>query len=355
MYYTQVYINDTDYGTLVQPPFRVLAEMPDYGAFVEFDNDALPLLQRILGEHNAIGSICDDKCRSYKVAADSVELIKNHVSRNFKQKMPAMMRERAAIRETSKQWQEHDTAFCAGLDKSTIVQEGSVKCSSKDLRYAYGEPGAKVMLRYSLRSPKGNKDRPLLVFLHGAGGWGYDGHLSLRGAKLLRILRRQDYHMLVPQLGFTGQEIDDYNSEDFTRALCEIIGRIPNVDRNRMYIAGNSMGGYGAIMQCLRKPGFYAACLPSVAWLFDLEQCEPKDKFHRPLDDEAYDILAQTPMWLSYSRVEQSVNEPLYDALRMRGADVKRTQVNLVGHGMWNLFFTVWPWKKWMMGKRLGI
>ena len=145
--------------------------------------------------------------------------MKDRAPRDFKKDIPCRMREWANEQALGKRWQEKDTAFCTALTEPTIVPEGHVKRSHRDLRYAYGVPGAVGMLRYCLRSPKGKGDRPLLVFLHGAGCWGYDGWLSLREARLLRILRRQNYHLLVPQLGHTKQGIDNYNSDEFAQAL----------------------------------------------------------------------------------------------------------------------------------------
>ena len=354
-YYTQVHktiFNEQLYQTLTQPPFRILYEVPDFGAFLEFGEDALPVLRRALNEIGVVGFIADEHRKIHKVTQDGIESMNDRVPRDFKKRNPRQLRKWAKKFKTGREWTERDTAFCASLTEPAIVREGHVKFFRRHVRYAYGSPGAPNMLRYSLRSPRGKKDRPLLVFLHGAGANGYDGQLALWASKPLSILRRQNYHVLIPQLGYTEGGMGDYNSDEFAQALCEAIERIPHVDRSRIYLVGISMGGYGAVMQCLRKPGFYAACLPNVAWLFNLENQPGDDMYHRALDDEAYDILAQTPMWLSYSRVEQACNEPLYEALRARGTDVRKTQINLLGHGMSTLFFPFWPWKRWMMGKK---
>jgi len=350
------HVSDQTYQTLTQPPFKVLYEIPDFGVFFTFGEDALPILCRGLNEANAVGSVLDERSKPYRVTPDGLEFMDGvRTQRNFKKGIPRGMRKWANIRRTGREWSERDTAFCAALTEPAVVREGHVRFFRRNVRYAYGTPGAKNMLRYSLRSPGGKKDRPLLVFLHGAGDLGYDGRRALWASKPLTILRRQNYHLLVPQLGYEEGSMGEYNSDEFSQALCEAIELIPHVDKSRIYLAGVSMGGYGAVLQCLRKPGFYAACLPSVAALYNLEYHEgPEDMYHRPLDGEAYDILAQTPMWLSYSHKEQACNEPLYEALRARGADVRKTQINLLGHGMSILFFPFWPWKRWMMGKKEG-
>ena len=355
-FFKGINVSDQMYQTLTLPPFRVLYEMPGFGAFHEFDEDALPVMRRVLNEAGILVWFISDEDRNlYKVTPNGLELMKDRVPRDFKERFPRGMRRWEENRRTGWEWTERDTAFCAALTEPAIVREGHVRFFPRNVRYAYGSPGATDMLRCSLRSPRGKKDHPLLVFLHGAGLNGYDGRRALWASKPLTILRRQNYHFLVPQLGYAEGGMGDYNSDEFARALCEAIELVPHVDRSRIYLAGVSMGGYGAVLQCLRKPGFYTACLPSVAALYNLENHESlRDIYHRPLDGEAHDILAQTPMWLSYSHVEQACNEPLYEALRARGADVRKTQINLLGHGMSVLFFSFWPWKRWMMGKRKG-
>jgi len=362
MYYSSIYFQTPKDEEKTKPPFRVLYEAPGFAAFVEFDDDALPVLQGMLGENGEAGWFCDHKRRIYKATADSVERTKDRQKRGFLKKLPREMRKLYEQSKQADQMIARDTAFCAALTEPVTVPEGHVKRHPRDLRFGCAKPGAETLFRYSLRSPKVKRKKdglPLLVVLHGAGCNGYDGVLSLAEAQLLRLFRRQDYHMLVPQLPFYSGDSEkwrvcDYNTDGFSDTLCEVIGKIPDVDSRRVYIAGISFGGFGAVMQCLRKPGFYAACLPSVAWLFNLERYSEKDLYHRPLDEEAFDILAKTPMWLSYSRVEQKVNDPLYEALRGRGTDVRRTKLGRpFGHGMWTFFFTLWPWKRWMRARAL--
>ncbi len=55
-----------------------------------------------------------------------------------------------------------------------------------------------------------------------------------------------------------GQKYHSYVTEELP-SLCESMFRI-SADRNHRYIAGMSMGGYGALKAALRRPDFYRSC-----------------------------------------------------------------------------------------------
>lgn len=55
-----------------------------------------------------------------------------------------------------------------------------------------------------------------------------------------------------------GQGYHSYITEELP-ALCESMFRI-SADRNRRYVAGMSMGGYGALKAALSRPDFYRGC-----------------------------------------------------------------------------------------------
>ena len=197
---------------------------------------------------------------------------------------------------------------------------------------AFGEPGSPGLLRYRLKSPRGRGPFPLLIFLHGAGRNGYDGRLPLGHAFLVRLhlalFCRERHHMLVPQLS----PEQKYDTDEFSSALGGAIDALDRVDRSRIYIIGISMGGEGVFSECKRHPGRYAAAIPTVGWTAP----------------EGMDALAQTPLWIAVSHLEEPYNRPLYEALLERAAQVKYTRCDAFGHKMTGPFFTFWPWAKWL-------
>jgi len=353
-YYTFAYEQDQDYELITRPPFRVLERVPGVNALVEFDEDGLALLQKFLASIGIAGACVDEKRRLYKISEAGVEPRQDRLRPGF---LTRFMRDMGR----KKQWAEDDRTLCEGVTEAGIIPNGRVPLFFRHKRYIYVKPGQAHPFRYTLRSPresvrspKGEGELPLLIYLHEAGAGGTNGLKPLLHRCTLFPRTRQKYHLLVPQegLGFI------YGNE-FSDALGDVIARIPRVDRSRIYITGMSMGGCGAVIECRRHPERYAACVPAVAALKNLENppANHKNEYCRPLNAAAYDALAKTPIWLAYSQFEKEVNEPLYEALRMRDAEVRQTCIKLrglFGHVAAPLVFSLTkPWVKWMFAHTL--
>jgi len=332
---------------LLEPPFRVLGYQPG-AALVAFGEESLPLLWEVIAALGLPdGLVWDEKRMSYKLTAAGLEphkRFKPGYNRKLLRRIKRGPKRKAA-------WAAADKALCDGVTEPAVVPEGRVRWFWRYKRFAAVKPVWKHPFRYSLRSPKGKKTYPLVVYLHsgGSGGsWGIDGVKAVRETALLLPLLFRRCHMLVPQFG-----LGDPYADEASEALGEAIERLPRVDRTRVYITGTSMGGCGAIIECRRHPGRYTACVTSVAWLQGLENPEKgASKYQCSLDDEAYDALARTPLWLGYGRDERHVNEPLYEALQARGADVKRTYFKGLGHHAAGGLVWLLPWAKWLFSHK---
>jgi len=125
-----------------------------------------------------------------------------------------------------------------------------------------------------------NPDRkyPLVVFLHGAGERGTDNYLQVagnRGAVVWAQPRYQVVHpcfVLAPQCPpnsswstlFTDRK-NPFNPEKPLLAVIKIIRKLLdeyNIDENRIYITGLSMGGYGTWSAIMNFPELFAAAIP---------------------------------------------------------------------------------------------
>jgi len=327
---------------LLEPPFRVIEHIPGAGALVEFGEDGPPLLwEAIAAMGLQAGYFWDEKRQSYKITAEGMQ--------QWKKLKPGRNRQVLRGLRRKGKWAALDKSLCGGVSEAAAIPDGRVRWFWRYQRFAYVRPGRAHPFRYSLRSPRGKGEYPLVVYLHSAGGFGVDGVMAAREiAPLPQILFRK-CHVLVPQTGL-GDPYAGEASED----LGEVIGDMPRVDRARVYLLGTSMGGCGAVIECRRHPGRYAACVTSVAWLQNLENpANAANEYCRPLDEAAFDALAQTPLWLGYGRDERQVNEALYEALKARGADVKRTYIKGFGHqAAGPAFWLGQRWGKWMFGKR---
>ncbi|KAF2959219.1 MULTISPECIES: prolyl oligopeptidase family serine peptidase [unclassified Thermotoga] len=149
------------------------------------------------------------------------------------------------------------------------------------LAFTFKDPETGVEIPYRLFVPKDvNPDRkyPLVVFLHGAGERGTDNYLQVagnRGAVVWAQPRYQVVHpcfVLAPQCPpnsswstlFTDRK-NPFNPEKPLLAVIKIIRKLLdeyNIDENRIYITGLSMGGYGTWSAIMNFPELFAAAIP---------------------------------------------------------------------------------------------
>ena len=340
---------------LLEPPFRVAWRVRNGGALVIFDEAALPILREVTA---AGGQPCceiwDKKRNIYVVTDEGLKWKEKSVFPLYNLLIIWKLQRLSGIRAEWDKGSARDKAICEGMAEPGILPDGRVPLFFRYKRYFYARPDWERPMRYSLRSPGGDKAHPLVIFLHGGGRHRMSGLRPMLdyGALACRLrFARQKGHVLLPQSGYGF----NWNTDEFTQGLGAVIDSLPRVDRNRVYITGTSYGGYGAIMECCRGPGRYAACLPLVAAMWNLKDIngEPCQQ----LGGAAYDALAQTPMWLAYSGMERQSNEPLFEALKERGADVRRTHIKLrglFGHVAAPFVFSlVKPWARWMFKQSL--
>jgi predicted esterase len=107
---------------------------------------------------------------------------------------------------------------------------------------------------YAMRVPddyRGDRPFPMLVYLSGGGGFAMDGVNTAAD-----LVSATDYLVLYPQAGGLWWEKD--STAHFADTLDEVLHTF-NVDTNRVYIAGFSNGGTGALYYATLWPHRYAA------------------------------------------------------------------------------------------------
>ena len=119
-------------------------------------------------------------------------------------------------------------------------------------------------LKYLISCPKGFRESqkyPLVIFLHGAGTRSESTERLSQNISLSNILRRQDergYILLAP-LCSRG----DWNEWMSTLlSLIETTRELPYVDKTRVHITGNSMGGYATWEISILRPDWFASAMP---------------------------------------------------------------------------------------------
>lgn len=193
---------------------------------------------------------------------------------------------------------------------------------------------------------------PVVLFLHGAGERGNDNEKQLTyideifGANKMR--KEHPCFVIVPQcpenkkwvevdwsLMSNKQPAQMSESLKLTISLLYTIIRKYNIDSNRIYVVGLSMGGYGTWDVISRFPYLFAAAIPICGG-----------------GDEAQaSKLADVPIWAFHGTkdkvvpVERSRN--MVEAISKAGGKPKYTEFPNRGHLVWNSAFAttgIWDW-----------
>lgn len=217
-------------------------------------------------------------------------------------------------------------------------------------------------LPYRLMEPlhKDAKNKyPLVVVLHGAGEKGTDNErqLSVGGNLFANLDNRLRFpaYVVFPQcpkpdnwttfayLKNPGEEIQmghyDKHGSDPLRATLALIDRLvadEAIDKDRVYIMGMSMGGFGALEAVSTRPGLFAAAMPICSG-GDLAACSSWAK--------------KVPVWLFHSQddaiVPVRLSQALVAKLKTLGANPQYTEFDNAGHACWREAFAdalLLPW-----------
>ena len=201
-------------------------------------------------------------------------------------------------------------------------------------------------INYLYRSPdKLEKDKkyPMLFFLHGAGGRGLDnkGQLldanSITAFKSHRLFSNYDSYVFAGQVpeGERWVNVDWSSSahqmpvisnslKNIFEALDLFINHDENqVDINRIYIMGLSMGGYGTWDAIQRRPDFFSAAVPI---------CGGGDK-------SMAKFLTKIPIWSWHGDQDPVItvmrSRDMDNAIKKLGGSPKYTEVKGRGHDVW--------------------
>lgn len=190
-------------------------------------------------------------------------------------------------------------------------------------------------LSYQWHQPEGEGPRPLLIFLHGAGERGRDNQAQL-GHGVRELFGTVDFLVAAPQCppeyrwvevdwGLPAHNLPAWPSRPMLR-LCEWLDTLcasPEVDSQRIYLMGLSMGAFGAWDLAARCPDRFAAGI-FICGGADLETA-PK--------------LAAMPAWLFHGARDPIVlvqrSRDMAAALTRAGGQPRYTEYAEVGHEAW--------------------
>jgi Putative esterase len=224
--------------------------------------------------------------------------------------------------------------------------------------HKYTEPGTGQVLEYNLYVPNDydeTKSYPLLVFLHAANntnpprrslssdGKGWTGSFLENGRD-----KKFPSFFLIPisQTNSSGWGDGRSDTEKFEGRLTIVVlkelvasGEY-NIDPDRLYVTGPSMGGRGSWDMIEKNPGFFAAAAPIAA----------------PGLDDAAKVIGEN-IWSINGERDSTVgdNRDTIEAIRELGGNPIYTELAGRGHDTWRAVYPTDAFMTWMYAQRRGV
>src|SRR5262245_52504707 len=168
---------------------------------------------------------------------------------------------------------------------------------------------------------------PLILWLHGAGSVGNDNLKQISGASL-----RGTHTWIAPQVQakypafvLAPQSKSGAWTADFATVL-ELLKSVEeefNIDTTRIYVAGQSMGGFGTWHFITARPDLFAAAIPL---------CGGGDVTRAR-------VIAQMPIWAFHGEADPTVpvteSRNMIEAIQKAGGNPRYTEYKGVGHEVW--------------------
>lgn len=218
---------------------------------------------------------------------------------------------------------------------TSSAQERKTVLSPHIFKNAKGET-----LPYRLFVPQ-NYDRkkkyPLVVYLHGGGGVGDDNLKQIEGGNgyLVEFFTqgksqsRYPAFVVAPQStgdGWIGRALFNPVPTRQLRLVVDLIGELRrsyNIDSSRLYVAGQSLGGFGTFAIISEFPQLFAAGVPLCGGA----------------DETKISSIIKTPLWVFHGERDGAVpvefSRRIVAAIRKAGGNVKYTEYPAAGHNIW--------------------
>ena len=237
--------------------------------------------------------------------------------------------------------------FTVLTGKAQTYEYGKLRCADGDtLLYRYLTPEKTDNLA----------QYPLVLYLHTSGERGNDNEGTVFGAQMfLNPVNREEYpcFVIVPQcpekrtwaFDVSPDSYDfpkDYPESKMMKEVMELVHLFlqrSDVDPDRVYIYGMSMGGIGAFDAVVRHPEIFAAAVPICG---DINP-ERLGKF----EGVSFSLYHGD----SDPNVPVAGSRDAYRALKAAGADVRYHEFPGCGHVCWWKAFEMPDFMEWMFSK----
>lgn len=245
-------------------------------------------------------------------------------------------------------------AVCAPARVQTGFLDRTIEVSGKSYRY-------QVYVPVDFHS---KRSWPVILFLHGSGERGSDGLLQTSfglPAAIRFKSSRFPFVVVIPQcspdINWSAPAMEAQAMAALEATIKEFHG-----DRNRLYLTGGSMGGYGTWQFAIDHPGRFAAIVPICGGIrapsdeSELHVNLPAGFAGDPYAEVAR-LIGKTPVWIFHGGADDSVpveeSRHMAAALKAAGANYKYTEYPGVGHNSWDKAFSEPDLVPWLLAQSL--
>ncbi len=217
--------------------------------------------------------------------------------------------------------QKKDIVSNSGVISGLVVNKrsGDVKKLVDDFKTgSYSSPDQITLTYASFEPAKDNHKNPLIVWLHGLGEIGTDPTIPISANKSCRFASPevQSYfsgaYVLSPQCPVMWTEGSEESA--LMALIKDYASKNSDIDTNRIYVGGNSNGGYMTMLLARDYSDYFAAAMPVCEALADAS-----------ITDADILKLKNTPIWLTAAKTDTIVPPenfavPTYRRLKKAGA-----------------------------------
>lgn len=187
----------------------------------------------------------------------------------------------------------------------------------------------------------GEKKWPVVLFLHGAGERGSDVAKLYKHGPLKAVKAGEEwpFFVIAPQCpeGMNWSAVEPVVWE-----LVQALLDTESLDRDRVYVTGLSMGGFGAFAMAARHPEEIAAIAPICGGG----------------DPHSAEKIAHLPTWVVHGALDEavSITESVQMVLAMRkaGGEPRFTVYPYGGHNVWTRTYEDPAFWDWLLAQRRG-
>ena len=207
--------------------------------------------------------------------------------------------------------------------------QGNIRPQADNFRYGHQLVGIHDSFPYASYEPQDSGKHPLIIWLHGMGEGGNSPSLPIMGNKATQFADAsiQKYfggaYVLAPQArtywmhGYKSfADGTSIYSDTLIKFIKEYVAAHPGIDASRIYVGGDSNGGYMTMLLVRDNPGYFAAAFPTCEGL--------KDSL---ITDKDLKNIADTPIWFTAAKTDtvlppKDYAVPTVARLQQAGANV---------------------------------